>query len=100
MPDEQAKSSYMPFHSPLSTTWPLPFVLANARLVSCHFDPMHLTSDAFTRYAITETDSMRRAVLKRRAEFLAGRICARHALLLSALDVAAPATNSDRSPKW
>lgn len=88
------------FHSTLSTTWPLPHALANIQFVSCHFDSTRLPYDAFDRYAIAETDSMRWSVAKRRAEFLAGRICARKALSLSSLDVAAPATNIDRSPRW
>src|SRR5471030_3433034 len=86
--------------TPLEAHWPLPFVLPDAVLLSTHFDTSQLASDDFQRSAIEPPASIQRSVAKRQAEFLAGRVCARAALLqLDQLDCV-PAIGEDRAPVW
>lgn len=86
--------------APLLHHWPLPRPVPGAVLVSCAFDPAQLASDDFARAGIEQTPSLQRAVAKRQAEYLAGRVCARAAL--QRLDGRAyiPGTHEDRSPIW
>jgi enterobactin synthetase component D len=86
--------------TPLDAHWPLPFVLPDTVLLGTHFDTKQLASDDFQRSAIEPPASIQRSVAKRQAEFLAGRICARAALLqLEGLSFI-PAIGEDRAPVW
>ena len=86
--------------SPLDARWPLPFALADTVLLSTRFDTSQLASDDFRRSAIEPPASIQRSVAKRQAEFLAGRVCARAALLaLEGLDFT-PIIGEDRAPVW
>ncbi|VVM62857.1 hypothetical protein PS645_01355 [Pseudomonas fluorescens] len=86
--------------TPLDARWPLPFALADTVLLSTHFDTSQLARDDFQRSAIEPPASIQRSVAKRQAEFLAGRVCARAALLaLDALDFT-PTIGEDRAPVW
>ncbi|CAG8867263.1 hypothetical protein PS627_02400 [Pseudomonas fluorescens] len=86
--------------TPLQHHWPLPQPLPGAVLVSCGFDATRLTADDFQRAGIEQTASLQRSVAKRQAEYLAGRVCARAALLqLDGRDYV-PGTHEDRSPIW
>lgn len=85
---------------PLQHHWPLPQPLPGAVLVSCGFDATRLSADDFQRADIEQTASLQRSVAKRQAEYLAGRVCARAALLrLDGRDYV-PGTHEDRSPIW
>ncbi|MGJ7551395.1 4'-phosphopantetheinyl transferase family protein [Pseudomonas alloputida] len=86
--------------APLQHHWPLSRPLPGAVLVSCTFDPAHLAADDFQRAGIVPSASLQRSVAKRQAEYLAGRVCARAALLrLDGRDYV-PGTHQDRSPIW
>ncbi|KDN98016.1 MULTISPECIES: 4'-phosphopantetheinyl transferase superfamily protein [Pseudomonas] len=86
--------------APLLHHWPLPRPVPGAILVSCPFDPALLASDDFSRAGIEQTASLQRSVAKRQAEYLAGRVCARAALLqLDGRDYV-PGTDEDRAPIW
>ncbi|QXH36975.1 4'-phosphopantetheinyl transferase family protein [Pseudomonas muyukensis] len=86
--------------APLQHHWPLPHPVPGAVLVSCAFDPAQLAADDFQRAGIVQTANLQRSVAKRQAEYLAGRVCAREALLrLDGRDYV-PATHEDRSPIW
>nr|WP_314876258.1 4'-phosphopantetheinyl transferase superfamily protein [uncultured Pseudomonas sp.] len=86
--------------APLQHHWPLPRPIPGAVLVSCAFDPARLAPDDFQRAGIEPGASLQRAVAKRQAEYLAGRVCARAALQqLDGRDYV-PATHADRSPIW
>ena len=65
------------FCQPLHAHWPLPQALAGAQLVSCHFDPTQLQHDDAALSGIAAVNGAN----KRQAEYLAGRLCARQALL-------------------
>ncbi len=80
--------------------WPLPRPLPGAVLVSCAFDPARLAPDDFQRAGIVQTPSLERSVAKRRAEYLAGRVCARAALQRLDGREHVPMTHEDRSPVW
>jgi enterobactin synthetase component D len=68
--------------------------------LSTRFDPALLIADDFQRSAVPPPASIQRSVAKRQAEFLAGRVCARAALLqLDQLDCV-PAIGEDRAPVW
>ncbi len=82
--------------SPLRAHWPLPLALPGAQLVSTRFDPALLTSEDFVRCGVPPM----RAVGKRQAEFLAGRLCAREALRRATGVAAVPAVGADRAPCW
>ncbi|MCX2889894.1 MULTISPECIES: 4'-phosphopantetheinyl transferase superfamily protein [unclassified Pseudomonas] len=86
--------------APLQHHWPLPRPLPGAVLVSCAFDPAHLSADDFQRAGVLPSASLLRSVAKRQAEYLAGRVCARAALQrLDGRDYV-PGTHEDRSPIW
>jgi enterobactin synthetase component D len=82
--------------SPLSDHWPLPLALSGARLISTRFDPDLLDPEDFDRWGIPSM----RAVSKRQAEFLAGRVCAYEALRRVTGVPGIPAVAEDRSPCW
>jgi enterobactin synthetase component D len=82
--------------SPLLLHWPLPQPLPGCQLVSCNFAPAQLQADDFARCLIEPV----KGAAKRQAEFLAGRLCARHALLQLTGTPAVPAIGADRAPCW
>ncbi len=67
---------------------------------SCRFDPALLGTDDFPRSAIPAPASIQRSVAKRQTEFLAGRLCARAALLALTGRADVPALGEDRAPVW
>ena len=86
--------------TPLRADWPLPFVLPGSVWRSTDFSPENLAADDFARSAITMPASIQRSVAKRQAEFLAGRLCARAALLQLDGTCATPSIGEDRAPVW
>ncbi len=80
----------------LDDRWPLPRALAGVHLLSTRFDPALLDPEDFPRWGIPTP----RGVSKRQAEFLAGRLCARQALLRLTGAPAVPTVAADRSPCW
>ncbi|GAB6041850.1 4'-phosphopantetheinyl transferase superfamily protein [Endothiovibrio diazotrophicus] len=69
-------------------------------VVEAAFD-RHAFSDAeFKRHSVALPDSVAGAVAKRKAEFLAGRLCARRALVLSGFEETAVAVGEGRAPRW
>ena len=67
--------------TPLRADWPMPQPLPGSVWRSTDFVPAQLGVDDFARSAIEMPASIQRSVAKRQAEFLAGRLCARAALL-------------------
>jgi enterobactin synthetase component D len=88
------------FVTPPLAHWPLPQALPGAILCSSRFDPQRLDADAFARHAIDLPPSIARAVAKRRAEFLAGRLCARAGIQCLGGHDEVPGLSEDRSPSW
>jgi len=86
--------------APLQYHWPLPRSLPGAVLVSCAFDPALLAADDFQRAGIVPSASLQRSVAKRQAEYVAGRVCARAALLRLDGRDHVPGSHEDRSPSW
>lgn len=84
------------FCQPLHAHWPLPQALAGAQLVSCHFDPAQLQHDDAALSGIAAV----KGANKRQAEYLAGRLCARQALLQLTGAASVPAVGADRAPCW
>lgn len=82
--------------APLSDHWPLPRALPGAHLLSTRFDPARLAAEDFARCAIAPVPG----VAKRQAEYLAGRLCAREALLRATGVASVPAVGADRAPQW
>lgn len=81
---------------PLHAHWPLPQALAGVQLVSCGFAPSLLQADDFALSGIAAVNGAN----KRQAEYLAGRLCARQALLQLTGTAAVPAVGADRAPCW
>ena len=86
--------------TPLRAHWPLPQALPGCVLISTDFTPAQLSADDFQRCAIDMPASIQRSVAKRQAEFLAGRLCARAALLQLDNTHATLAIGADRAPIW
>ncbi|MCQ4294879.1 4'-phosphopantetheinyl transferase superfamily protein [Pseudomonas stutzeri] len=76
--------------------WPLPQTLAGVRLLSTRFDPALLDPEDFGRWEIPP----QKGVSKRQTEFLAGRFCAREALLTLTGAPFVPPVGEDRAPQW
>ncbi|MDP3813617.1 4'-phosphopantetheinyl transferase [Pseudomonas sp.] len=82
--------------SPLSDHWPLPQRLPGVQLLSTRFVPAQLDPEDFSRAAIAPVPG----VAKRQAEYLAGRLCARAALLRLTGTASVPSIGADRAPQW
>lgn len=82
--------------SPLQCHWPLPQALPGAHLVSCNFVAAQLQAEDFSRCGIEQP----KGAAKRQSEFLAGRLCARHALLQLTGTPSVPSVAADRAPGW
>ncbi|QJQ95373.1 MULTISPECIES: 4'-phosphopantetheinyl transferase [Halomonadaceae] len=96
-----------PFHEPFTSAWPWATPLRGACLVATRFDPKLVgeMTDAgdvsgSSHEGIDLPPRLHGAIAKRRAEFIAGRLCARHALRLLDGRDATPDMNDDRSPRW
>ncbi|WP_271411535.1 4'-phosphopantetheinyl transferase family protein [Pseudomonas sp. Q1-7] len=85
---------------PFDTTWPFTETLAGVVMRSCRFEPARLAADDFRRSAIPAPANIQRSVAKRQTEFLAGRLCARAALLDLTGCPDVPALGEDRAPVW
>jgi len=86
--------------SDLRQHWPLPEDVPGARLFSSRFDHGVLTAEDFAQCGIAPPASIQRSVAKRQAEYLAGRVCARGALLVLTGEAQVPAIGADRAPVW
>lgn len=73
---------------------------ASVIAVECAFDPEAFSDSLFRDLGIPFPPSLRRAVPNRRAEFLAGRFCAKKALEVAAIDEQPILIGDDRSPVW
>ncbi|WP_339410683.1 4'-phosphopantetheinyl transferase family protein [Pseudomonas sp. EA_35y_Pfl2_R5] len=90
-------TAYLPHCcSPLNDHWPLPHQLPSVQLISTRFSPDLLDAADFNRCAVEPV----RGAAKRQAEYLAGRLCAREALLRLTGTAAVPACGEDRAPQW
>lgn len=86
--------------TPLSVDWPLPLALPNSVWRSTDFIPAQFNAADFANSAIEAPASIQRSVAKRQAEFMAGRLCARAALLQLDGTRATPSIGEDRAPLW
>ena len=86
--------------TPLDDHWPLPDTLPGTVFLSTRFEPKLLEAGDFQRCAVPPPASIQRSVAKRQAEFLAGRLCARAALLQLTGETCIPAIGEDRAPVW
>jgi enterobactin synthetase component D len=85
------------FLSHLQQHWPFPTELPNCTLVSTCFNQTALTSELAADYAI----DLPKATVKRQAEFLAARLCARKALCIQTGLASLPAQQENsRIPLW
>ena len=82
--------------APLREHWPLPLLLPDVRLVSTRYDVERLQASDFADCAIPGVAGAG----KRQCEYLAGRLCARHALHLLTGQASIPAVGADRAPQW
>ncbi|WPC03795.1 4'-phosphopantetheinyl transferase superfamily protein [Pseudomonas benzenivorans] len=82
--------------SPLHDHWPLPQALPGVQLLSTRFTAERLAAEDFGRCGIAPVPG----VAKRQTEFLAGRLCAREALLRLTGQAQVPPIGADRAPQW
>ena len=69
-------------------------------IYDCRFDPQSYRDALFDTLGVQFPDSLSNAVVKRRAEFLAGRYCAIKSLQENGINGAQIATGQDRNPIW
>ena len=69
-------------------------------LVQCRFSVDAYHDEAFVTHGIPQPDRLQRAVAKRRSEFLAGRVCAQHALAQLGTHGLAGSIDKRRDPIW
>lgn len=80
--------------------WPNEVGLTSAVFVSSSFNPAMLLEQDFNQGTIQCPKNLRKAAVKRRAEFLAGRVCAQQALLCLTGTPHMPSQGEDRMPIW
>ena len=80
--------------------WPFTKQVCEPTLVSTTFDSEIFTDSDFKRSNIHKDATILGSVKKRKAEFLAGRICAREALSIHGNTECNILANRDRSPEW
>ena len=81
----------------LQSHWPFPTPLIGCTLVSAQFSENAVSTELFNTYSIAAPQ----AVLKRQAEFLAARLCAREALRLQTGQAQIPTQQArSRAPLW
>ncbi|WP_170140460.1 4'-phosphopantetheinyl transferase family protein [Kushneria indalinina] len=64
------------------------------------FDVQRFDDSAFATHGMALPENLTRAITKRRAEYLAGRVCARHALAALDIHVDALPSLADRQVDW
>ena len=74
--------------------------LPNTCFAALAFQPTLEQVEHFRCYGILLPTPLQRAVAKRQAEYLAGRLCARQALLMLNGRPHIPLSGTDRAPKW
>lgn len=89
-----------PRFSLIDNHWPWRHCLPHIHLVSSRFDHRPLSDHDFADHHIPLPPNLNKAAPKRRAEFLAGRLCARRALWLLAGKENVPSIGPDRAPLW
>ena len=91
-------------HSPNFTliehSWPWQQRFPNVYWVTTRFDHHPLSPQDWLHHGVALPSSLNRASPKRRAEFLAGRLCAQRALLRLQGRVSVPSIGPDRAPLW
>jgi len=75
-------------------------IIKNAKLISCDFDITKYHSGLFSIYGIYMPLSIQKSVIKRQAEFLAGRYVAKRALALLGINNREIGIGENRSPIW
>ncbi|MFC6632378.1 4'-phosphopantetheinyl transferase family protein [Microbulbifer taiwanensis] len=74
--------------------------LRGSAIIMCRFDAEYYSDMLFTEYDINFPVELVKAVPKRKAEFLAGRYCAKHALLQLGYSDSNVVIGKNRSPVW
>lgn len=64
------------------------------------FDASRYSDDAFAQYGVTLPPHIARAVIKRRTEYLAGRICCKHVLETLGITQEVGTAYPEREPVW
>ncbi|MCK0753844.1 4'-phosphopantetheinyl transferase family protein [Chromohalobacter japonicus] len=82
------------------TQWPWPRPLVGVAWRGVNFTADSMCEAAFANRGIELPARLRSAIAKRRAEFLAGRLCARDALRAVTGRAEVPGIAADRSPCW
>lgn len=88
------------FYTSLSNAWPFSTLPASkVYLYHCSYHIQNYSEDLHLKLNIPLPEQMKNANIKRKAEYLAGRICAKKAL--NQLDISTiPISQPDRSPLW
>lgn len=88
------------FNTTPARYWPFKKLLNDVVLVRCFFNKSRYADDEFNAFGIEPPINILEASIKRRAEFLAGRLCAVTALRIFGSEAKSPASGSSRQPIW
>ena len=80
--------------------WPFPQPLEHVHLYSCNLDHRRFSPAAFLQTGISFPEKIRHAAAKRQTEFLAGRLCARAALLPYGQQPCSSDRDEQGAPLW
>ncbi|SHE52595.1 enterobactin synthetase component D [Modicisalibacter ilicicola DSM 19980] len=86
--------------SALDDRWPWREPLTKAQWLALRFDRQHLAKEDLATHGIDAPASVRQAAAKRRAEFLAGRLCVREASRRLTGAPCVPDIAPSRAPLW
>nr|WP_299242965.1 4'-phosphopantetheinyl transferase superfamily protein [uncultured Halomonas sp.] len=84
----------------LDDRYPWTTPLPNTQWVALQFERAHLSKGDFAAHGIEAPFSIRQAAPKRRAEFLAGRLCAREASKRLMGSPTIPGIDENKAPLW
>lgn len=87
------------FCTSFSTEWPFALNTHNISCCHCTFDKNHFADTDYISAQVVMPDLLKTAINKRKAEYLAGRICAREALKKFNYH-GYPSSQEDKSPLW
>ena len=85
---------------PIDARWPWPSCLPGVELAELHFKQATFREEHFKACDIEVPPDVSRAAVKRKVEYLGGRLCAREALQRLKGISSAPSRHDDGSPHW
>jgi len=96
MPDDNVKDTGQFIAEEMFRNW----FATDTLIYHCEFNKEHYDDTLFDALGIKYSESLKNAVIKRRAEFLAGRYCAKHSLEKRGINNTTIGIGKNRNPIW